>query len=203
MSAGTLVTGKELAAHIGCRPSYIVQLKREGRVVLADGGKGYLLEPSLALYRETRSPAHLAVAQRHAVTRSAAQVPPTADHDIVDDGEDAGVDLPNVPAASGSQARRARALADKAEVDAKAAQRDLDISLEQLLDRRDVEAVLGQAASALRAELERMADTLAPQLAATTDEARCRELVWNEVSHSLEELSRAFRDVSRPAEVAA
>ena len=45
-----------------------------------------------------------------------------------------------------------------------------------------------------------MADTLAPQLAATVDEARCRELVWNEVSHSLEELSRAFREVARPGE---
>lgn len=199
MSAGTLVTGKELAAHIGCRPSYVVHLKREGRVVPAEGGKGYLLEPSLALYRETRSPAHLAVAQRHAVARGGAQ---TA-QDQSDDVDDIGDDHAAEPPAGGSQARRARALADKAEVDAKAAQRDLDISLGLLLDRRDVEAVLGQAAGALRAELERMADTLAPQLAATGDETRCRELVWNEVSHSLEELSRAFREVAQAGEVAA
>lgn len=200
MSAGTLVTGKELAAHIGCRPSYVVQLKREGRVVPADGGKGYLLEPSLALYRETRSPAHVAVAQRHAAARGEVQASPQGQSD---DGEDIGDDLAAEPRAGGSQARRARALADKAEVDAKAAQRDLDISLGLLLDRRDVEAVLGQAAGALRAELERMADTLAPQLAATGDEARCRELVWSEVSHSLEELSRAFREVAHVGEVAA
>ena len=200
MSAGTPVTGKELAAHIGCRPSYIVQLKREGRVVLADGGKGYLLEPSLALYRETRSPAHVAVAQRHAVARSGVQVTP---QDQSDDEDDTGEEVVEGPRAGGSQARRARALADKAEVDAKSAQRDLDISLGLLLDRRDVEAVLGQAAGALRAELERMADTLAPQLAATGDEARCRELVWNEVNHSLEELSRAFREVAHAGEVAA
>ncbi|WP_293716340.1 hypothetical protein [Stenotrophomonas sp. UBA7606] len=199
MSAGTLVTGKELAAHIGCRPSYIVQLKREGRVVPAEGGKGYLLEPSLALYRETRSPAHLAVAQRHAVARSGAQAAQYQSDDVDDVGDDPAAE----PPAGGSQVRRARALADKAEVDAKAAQRDLDISLGLLLDRRDVEAVLGQAAGALRAELERMADTLAPQLAATGDEARCRELVWNEVSHSLEELSRAFREVAQAGEVAA
>lgn len=200
MSAGTLVTGKDLAAHIGCRPSYIVQLKREGRVVLADGGKGYLLEPSLALYRETRSPAHVAVAQRHAVARSASQVTP---QDQSDDEDDTGEDVAAERRADGSQARRARALADKAEVDALSAQRDLDISLGLLLDRRDVEAVLGQAAGALRAELERMADTLAPQLAATGDEARCRELVWKEVSHSLEELSRAFREVAQAGGVAA
>ena len=199
MSSGTLVTGKELAAHIGCRPSYIVQLKREGRVVPAEGGKGYLLEPSLALYRETRSPAHRAVAQRHAVARGSAR----AAQDQSDDVDDIGDDPAAEPPAGGSQARRARALADKAEVDAKAAQRDLDISLGLLLDRRDVEAVLGQAAGALRAELERMADTLAPQLAATGDEARCRELVWNEVSHSLEELSRAFREVANAGEVVA
>lgn len=197
MSAGTLVTGKDLAAHIGCRPSYVVQLKREGRVVPAEGGKGYLLEPSLALYRDTRSPAHVAVAQRHAAGRGGALAAPSAQEDDradLDAGEDTG------GGNQGSQARRARALADKAEVDAKAAQRDLDISLGLLLDRRDVEAILGQAAGALRAELERMADTLAPQLAATVDEARCRELVWNEVSHSLEELSRAFREVARPGE---
>ena len=198
MTTGTLVSGKELAAHIGCRPSYIVQLKREGRVVLADGGKGYLLEPSLQLYRETRSPAHVAVAQRHAAARGGAQA---ALQGQSDDGgyieDELAAELP----AGGSQARRTNALADKAEVDAKAAQRDLDISLGLLLDRRDVEAVLGQAAGALRAELERMADTLAPQLAASSDEIRCRELVWNEVSHSLEELSRAFREVARPGEV--
>lgn len=197
MSAGTLVTGKDLAAHIGCRPSYVVQLKREGRVVPAEGGKGYLLEPSLALYRDTRSPAHAAVAQRHAAGRGGALAAPSGQDDDgadLDAGEDMG------GGNQGSQARRARALADKAEVDAKAAQRDLDISLGLLLDRRDVEAILGQAAGALRAELERMADTLAPQLAATVDEARCRELVWNEVSHSLEELSRAFREVARPGE---
>lgn len=200
MTTGTLVSGKELAAHIGCRPSYIVQLKREGRVVLADGGKGYLLEPSLVLYRETRSPAHVAVAQRHAAGRAGAQA---ASQGQSDDGDVVGDDLVAEPPVGGSQARRANALADKAEVDAKAAQRDLDISLGLLLDRRDVEAVLGQAAGALRAELERMADTLAPQLAATGDEVRCRELVWNEVSHSLEELSRAFREVARPGEVSA
>ncbi|RRT95256.1 hypothetical protein EGJ34_22010, partial [Stenotrophomonas sp. 278] len=50
-----------------------------------------------------------------------------------------------------------------------------------------------EAATAIRVELERMADTLAPQLAATADEARCRELIWNEVSHALEEMSRGFR----------
>ncbi|WP_282266519.1 hypothetical protein [Stenotrophomonas sp. PS02298] len=200
MSAGTLVSGKELAAHIGCRPSYIVQLKREGRVVPADGGKGYLLEASVALFRDTRSPAHAGVAQRHASGRSAA--PAAAGEELGEDDDDAIIDSSAAPEGS-SQARRSRALADKAEVDAKAAQRDLDISLGLLLDRRDVEAVLGQAAGALRAELERMADTLAPQLAATVDEVRCRELVWNEVSHSLEELSRAFREVARPGEVTA
>ncbi|RRT95410.1 hypothetical protein EGJ34_21970, partial [Stenotrophomonas sp. 278] len=53
-----------------------------------------------------------------------------------------------------------------------------------------------EAATAIRVELERMADTLAPQLAATSEEARCRELIWNEVSHALEEMSRGFRSAS-------
>jgi hypothetical protein len=45
--------------------------------------------------------------------------------------------------------------------------------------------------------MERMVDVLAPQLAAQSDEGRCRQLLWDEVAHALEELSRAFRGTAR------
>jgi len=48
-----------------------------------------------------------------------------------------------------------------------------------------------------------VADTLAPQLAATLDEAGCRRLVWDEVSHALEELSQGFRTLAAKAAEAA
>ena len=197
--ADTTVTGAQLAARIGCRPSYIVQLKRQGRVVACQGG--YQLAASLALYEQTKSPAHAGVAQRHAEARGGALAHPQGDSGAgaEDEGEDAA-DNDSRPAPVGDAARRAKALADKAETDAAAAQRDLAISLGLLLRRDDVASMLGQAAGTFRATLERLADTLAPQLAAVADEHRCRELIWTEVNHALEELSRSFRAVGQTQE---
>lgn len=195
------VSGKDLALLIGCRPSYIVELKKKGRLVCAEDGKGYLRDASLALYGQTQDPSYSAVAARHAQARGAslagAGVGDTtdagADGDEVDADGDAdsgeGATAPATPDAK----RKAKALADKAEIDAKAAARDYEVSMGKLLDAGQVEHELAEAATAIRVELERMADTLAPQLAATADEARCRELIWNEVSHALEEMSRGFR----------
>lgn len=198
--ADTTVTGAQLAARIGCKPSYIVQLKRQGRVVASQGG-GYQLDASLALYEQTKSPAHAGVAQRHAEARGTALAPLQGDSGTgaEDEGEDAaGGDSRPLPV--GDAARRAKALADRAETDAAAAQRDLAISLGLLLRRDDVVSVLSQAAGTFRATLERLADTLAPQLAAVADEHRCRELIWSEVSHALEELSRSFRTIGQAPE---
>lgn len=198
------VSGKDLALLIGCRPSYIVELKKKGRLVSAEDGKGYLRDASLALYGQTQDPSYSAVAARHAQARGAslagAGVGDTtdagADGDEVDADGDAesgeGAAAPATPDAK----RKAKALADKAEIDAKAAARDYEVSMGKLLDAGQVEHELAEAATAIRVELERMADTLAPQLAATSDEARCRELIWNEVSHALEEMSRGFRSAS-------
>lgn len=195
------VTGKELAVLIGCRPSYIVELKKKGRLVSAEDGKGYLRDASLALYAQTQDPAYSAVAARHAQARGSSLAGAGDGADAEGDDFDAdgdsdgsaesgeGAAAPATPDAK----RKAKALADKAEIDAKAAARDYEVSMGKLLDAAQVEHELAEAATAIRVELERMADTLAPQLAATSDEARCRELIWNEVSHALEEMSRGFR----------
>lgn len=198
------VSGKDLALLIGCRPSYIVELKKKGRLVSAEDGKGYLRDASLALYGQTQDPSYSAVAARHAEARGASLAGagvgghPDSDADGDDleaDGEAESGEGAAVPATPDAK-RKAKALADKAEIDAKAAARDYEVSMGKLLDAGQVEHVLAEAATAIRVELERMADALAPQLAATTDEARCRELIWNEVSHALEEMSRGFRVAS-------
>lgn len=187
------VSGKDLAALIGCRPSYVVELKRKGRLVPAEDGKGYLRDASLALYGQTQDPSYTAVAERHAAARGAALV--AAGVMDEEDGDAEAETEAKAPPTKDSL-RKAKALADKAEIDAMAAARDYEVSMGKLLDAGQVEHVLAEAATAMRVELERMADTLAPQLAATTDESRCRELVWNEVSHALEEMSRGFRSAS-------
>lgn len=187
------VSGKDLAALIGCRPSYVVELKRKGRLVPAEDGKGYLRDASLALYGQTQDPSYTAVAERHAAARGSTLVAAG----VVDEEDgDAEAEAEAKAPPTKDSLRKAKALADKAEIDAMAAARDYEVSMGKLLDAGQVEHVLAEAATAIRVELERMADTLAPQLAATTDESRCRELVWNEVSHALEEMSRGFRSAS-------
>lgn len=87
----------EFARHLGVRPSYITQLKREGRLVLSDDGKAVRAAESLARIQETRDPSKAAVAARHAAARaSAAQAvadaPPSSDPPSPEDDDlDAGL----------------------------------------------------------------------------------------------------------------
>lgn len=87
----------EFARHLGVRPSYITQIKREGRLVLSDDGKAVRAAESLARIQETRDPSKAAVAARHAAARaSAAQAvadaPPSSDPPSPEDDDlDAGL----------------------------------------------------------------------------------------------------------------
>ncbi|MCW0398756.1 hypothetical protein NB688_000570 [Xanthomonas sacchari] len=191
-----VVTGKELAAYIGCKPSYVVELKRNGRLVLAPDGKGYLKSASLALYEETRDPSRAGVAERHAAARGAQLVNVRGDGDADPVEDDEGDAEPK----SSDAKRKAKALADKAETDAHMAQIELSEKLGELLPRDEVERAVGEAATGLRIALERIPDTLAPQLAAITDEAKVRQLLWDELTHALEELSRGFRSAAKLTE---
>lgn len=205
------ITGKELASLIGCKPSYVVELRKKGRVVVGEGGKGFLKAASMELYARTADPVYAGVAQRHADERGSSLVGSgegasavEADiYDEEDDGEDDGRPArPGRPQTPDS-ARKAKALADKAETDAHMAHIALQKELGLLLPRADVEAFLAEHATTFRGAMERLADTLAPQLAATLDEAGCRRLVWDEVSHALEELSQGFRTLAAKAAEAA
>jgi len=205
------ITGKELASLIGCKPSYVVELRKKGRLVVGEGGKGFLKAASLELYARTADPVYAGVAQRHADERGSALVGSgeggdAVDADVDDDEEDGDDDAkpsrvgrPQTP----DSARKAKALADKAETDAHMAHIALQKELGLLLPRADVEAFLAEHATTFRGAMERLADTLAPQLAATLDEAGCRRLVWDEVSHALEELSQGFRTLAAKAAEAA
>ncbi len=197
---GTVVTGKQLASVLGFKPSYIVELKKQGRVVVAPGGKGYLHAESVALFEETRDPSRAGVVARHAATRAAAAAPTPAppdagDQDPPDDSKDSFEVLP-----TGDAKRRAKALADRAEWDAKVAERDYLISVGKLLDASEVDRALAAAGTTLRTALERMVDVMAPQVAAQADEVKCRTLLWDEVAHSLEAIARAFRDIAQATE---
>ncbi|HDS1631573.1 TPA: hypothetical protein QEL43_001171, partial [Stenotrophomonas maltophilia] len=188
------------------------ELRKKGRVVVGEGGKGFLKAASLELYARTADPVYAGVAQRHADERGSSLVGSgegagAVEADIDDEEEDGDDDdarpvRPGRPQTPDS-ARKAKALADKAETDAHMAHIALQKELGLLLPRADVEAFLAEHATTFRGAMERLADTLAPQLAATLDEAGCRRLVWDEVSHALEELSQGFRTLAAKAAEAA
>lgn len=194
-----VVTGKDLAAILGFRPSYIVELKHKGRLVLAPGGKGYLKRASLALYHGTVDPAASAVAERHAGARLAAQAPqggpPAQDGPGADDeGDDEPLAPPGAPPSPDAQ-RKAKALADKAEIDALTAQMEYDQKMGRLLPAAPVEHRLASAVVTFRVRLERMVDGLTPRLTAARDETSVREMLRTEITQALQELAKAFRKV--------
>jgi len=62
----------------------------------------------------------------------------------------------------------------------------------KLMAADDVRSTVAGAAAGLRARLEQLPDTLAPQLAATNDETRVRALLAGEVEAALAELAHQF-----------
>ena len=191
------VKAGEFARLAGFKPGYVTQLKREGRLVLAADG---LIDVagSLARIRETADPSKAGVAARHEAERAAkaAAAPIEADDDADLDGGPA--DAPGAPPSSGSSAYQ-ESRARREHYLALAAQRDYEQSIGKLLNADDVASTLADAATALRVRLESLADTLAPQLAAEPDEARCRALIADAHEHALGELARAFGAAQRPA----
>ena len=193
MEKPATATGKEFAAIVGCKEGYVTALKQAGRLVLTEDGKRIRVAESLALIEATRDPAHQGVADRHAAERAAKAQQEEPAGDEPEDAFDA-----EEPRSSDAK-RRAKAIADKAETDAANARIDLDLRLGALYVAAETDNYLSAAAVQLRTTLERLPDTLAPQLAALTDETRVRALLWDEIAHALEELSSAFGRASRAA----
>lgn len=193
MEKPATATGKEFAVIYGCKEGYVTALKQAGRLVLTEDGKRIRVAESLALIEATRDPAHLGVAERHAAERAAKAQQEEPAGDESEDAFDA-----EEPRSSDAK-RRTKAIADKAETDAANARIDLDLRLGTLYVAAETDNYLSAAAVQLRTTLERLPDTLAPQLAALTDETRVRALLWDEIAHALEELSSAFGRASRAA----
>lgn len=195
------VSFKAFARILGERsPSYVTQLKGEGRLVLSADGKRVRVAESLALVRSTSDPGKGGVVARHAAAREAgaalapSEAPEPASADLEAPSDD--------PVEQSHARRRAKAMADKAETDAKAAERDYRLSIGELLEASQVEQALSRAGAAFRGSLENLPNTLAPELSAMTDEGRIRVLLAVAFEHALEELSRQFAALGRREEAA-
>lgn len=192
---------REFAGILGCKPSYVTQLRKDGRLVLTDNGKRVRVAGSQQRIKDTRDPAKAGVAARHAATRrQAADVAPaaTAPPSPPQAPEPEGEDWP-LPA-SDHQRRRAKALADKEEALAAKALRENLVETGKLLPAEDVEHAIYAAGTTLRTTLESLPDTLAPELAAAKDEGRVRVILGEAIEHALEEIARSFATITRSEE---
>lgn len=220
--APALMSFAEFARHAGFKPSYVTQLKREGRLVLSDDGKAVKAAESLARIQETRDPSKAAVAARHAAARAsaaqtAADAPPaSAPPAPEDDDLDAGLQVrhdyqaaraaahapaippPSAPAEAGkigNTFQAARALKER--YLAMSAKRDYEVSMRALLPAAEVENALTDAVTQFRMRIESLPSILGPQLAAITDEAQATATIADAMEHILEELSRQFAAITK------
>ncbi|MCK9985675.1 MAG: hypothetical protein AzoDbin1_02147 [Azoarcus sp.] len=174
---------KEFAAIIGCRPSYVTELRKAGRLVLTDDGKAVRVAESIARIEATRDPAMKAVADRHAAARGAElatsageKVPEVGAPDPDDEEAEGGPDFQLW------KARKERAAALREEI-------KLGEEAKEYLRRDDALAVVSNAFVTLRTELEALPDSIAPVLAGESDEQRVRVLLAEEIEHALGNLA--------------
>lgn len=194
MSETNVATAKQLASILGFSPSYITQLKEQGRLVQSNDGKRFLVEESLTLIKQTGDPTKVGVAARHAAARGAS-VP--SDASVPAEGEDGG-DAPMAPAPDDPLAKRralAQALAEEAK--ARKLQRDEDVELGNLLPVDEVRSAISHAVTALRADLDNLPAILAPQLAAEREEDRVRVILRDAIEHIEREFARKAAAIAK------
>jgi excisionase family DNA binding protein len=189
---GTL-SKSEFAAYLNVKRGYVTQLITAGRVVLTDDGQRVRVDESVELINATRDPSRQGTVDRHAANRAAAQQPalqpaPQPPPPTGDITQELKTDK------AGSLYQASKALREK--YNAMAAKRDYEISTGELLRAADVARIVATAATIVRARLEAMPDILSPQLAAETDEQRCRTALLDHVELTLAELSRQFQKLA-------
>jgi hypothetical protein len=179
----------------GFKRSYVTALRKAGRLVLTDDKRGVRVLESLQLIRDTADPSKAGVAARHAANRAAtaakagqgaeaAPAPPPAAGEAEEE--------PTANPADRHSERRAKAMADKEEALAEAAIRANRQALGQLLDAKEVDGVIASAGTGLRKALERLPDSLAPQLAPISEEAKVRAILAEAIEEALREIARQF-----------
>lgn len=194
MTLPDTATFREFAGIAKFRPSYISQLKADGRLVLTDDGKRVRVAESLQRIADTKDPAKIGVAARHAAARAAAEA-------------DAPVSTESAPAPSGE----AEAIADTGTLGfqhwrerserakALAAERENAIAEGKLVAAEEVAAAIVNHTALLRTRLEALPPILAPQLIAASDEAHARALLADAIEHALGEMARQFGDLVKAA----
>lgn len=184
----------EFARHLGVRPSYITQLKREGRLVLTDDGRAVKVAESLALIDSTRDPSKAAVAARHAAARASSAAssetpaPPAPPADPTDDDEpDAGLLVRH-----DYQAARAK----REHIAAEIAELEFRKLAGELIEVSALRPVLAGAVATLCAALDRIEHDVVPVLVGLDEEAM-RVQIRDYVDTVRSDLSESFAKMGR------
>ena len=186
MTTPETLTPRQLAERLGFKPHYGNQLAKEGRFVFAPDGKHVLVQESIARFHATKDPSKQGVADRHAAGRAAAEAA-SAEPDEDDRPSHAPT---GAGGNTGNSYQQARAVKER--YLALEAKRAYEVAIGQLRDGREVEALAASAMTELRLRLENLASTLAPVLAAQTDEVQIRANLQDNFAHALESASQHF-----------
>lgn len=181
----------EFAKHAGFKPSYVTQLKREGRLVLTENGKRVLVEESLQRILETRDPARRDAVERHAANRGTEIKNPTTPSTTEEEEEDEETD--DAPRGKRGTSAFQEARARRENFLALQAQRDYEVSMKQLLNAAEVEDAIASAVTTFRTAFENLPDRLAPTLVGLADEHVIRSMLADEFELALNRLATDFR----------
>lgn len=185
------VTLRQFALLLDVSPSYVTQLKAEGRLVLNDAGR-VLVAASRQRIADTADPAKDGVRARHAAARDAGQGVPAAAHHP---GPGAASAPPPAADPVGNTYQASRAVKERyLALDAK---RAYEVSIGKLVEVATVESALVDAASQCRVRLETLPAVLGPELAGIRDETAATHRIAEAIEHVLEDLSRHFMALSR------
>lgn len=203
----------DFARRLGCKPSYVTELRQKGRLVLSADGKAVQVRESLDRVRATASPEWDGVAQRHADARggelgqavtAAPAIKPAAvdaDDDDTDDvtapAANAGGDKP----VDDDQLRTRRAKRMSAELQVANERMDYQKRIGKLVDADQVRAAGAEMGATVRRRLESL-----PTLISSQVEERHRDRVFafvtEHIEQTLADLERAFARATARKETA-
>lgn len=181
-------TFSEFASILRCRRSWVTQLRKDDRLVLA--GRRVRVAESMRRIEATDDPSAAATVARHAEQRGGdLRGAPSMPGEV-----EAAVDTAPVANDRGSyQYWRAR----REQANALATERDNSLADGRLVPADELAAVMEDAATAFRAATENAVLELTPRLAAEADEGRTRAIITEHFHDMLVGLGKAFARAAR------
>jgi hypothetical protein len=195
----TVVNRAELAAFLHTSVTNTYDLEHRGCVVGAGKPNFFLCAESHERFLATKDPSKAGVVARHAADRAAklnaqadtghAEPSAPAAEPGPDEGEAATGARPGYDY-QGSKAKKEHFAA----LEAEASYRE---KIRELLPASEVRSVVAEIITVLRTSIEGLPYNLAPQLAATSDEAQIKSILSSEVEHSLDTAAQSLAKLGR------